>query len=156
MANRMRAKAAGAVAGLLLALSVCEGANLSIRLDQGSEKVALVGAFQRWDLDGNPTRQVNPTAQIERPEVDLVAERAGGDTWVFAKLKPGKYDLVILCENRLRVEGWEYAPVLEFDPFFPPSPRWRTAGPRNVDQIKSPPHENKVGFTAGTRRRCGR
>lgn len=147
MANRMRAKAAGAVAGLLLALSVCEGANLSIRLDQGSEKVALVGAFQRWDLDGNPTRQVNPKAQIERPEVDLVAERAGGDTWVFAKLKPGKYDLVILCENRLRVEGWEYAPVLEFDPFFPPSATVADASVREtiVDQIKKARHyENKV------------
>ena len=145
MADRMRVKGAGGVAGLLLALSVCAGADLSIRLDPGSEKVALVGAFQRWDLDGNPTRQVNPKARIERPEVDSVANRAGGDVGL-RQAQARQYDLVILCEPPPH-RGLEYAPVLEFDPFFPPSATVATRRSARRSSIKSKKarhYENKV------------
>lgn len=104
----------------------CSAATSTIAADltinvRGSEKINYVGAFQRWDMDGNPTRPVNQKAKIDQPEVDAVATDAGGGKWVFKNLKPGKYDLVLLGEDRLRIEGWEYAPVLEFDQFFPPT-----------------------------------
>jgi hypothetical protein len=121
-------------------------ADLTVNLT-GPEKITYVGAFQRWDLDGNPTRAVNPKAKIERPEIDAVAKSAGGGKWVFSNLKPGKYDLVLMGENRLRIEGWEYAPVLEFDPFFPPTATVADASVRGyiVDHIKKSRHyENKV------------
>ena len=86
----------------------------------GMQGVTFVGAFQRWDLDGNHRKPVNPKAKIEIPEVDAVATDAGAGKWVFKDLEPGEYDLVIMGPGKVRVEGWTYAPVLEFDPFFPP------------------------------------
>lgn len=113
----------------------------------GGEKATFVGAFQRWDQDGNPTRKVNPKAKIDAPEVDAVAVREGTNTWVFKDLKPARYDLVVLAGDRVRVEGWEYAPVLEFDPFFPPSSSVTDEETRDsiLDHVKKSPHyENKV------------
>ena len=111
---------AGLLALLFLSASSASAVDLTIQLS-GSEKINYVGAFQRWDMDGNPTRPVNQKAKIDQPEVDAVATDAGRGNWVFKNLKPGKYDLVLMGDNRLRIEGWEYAPVLEFDPFFPPT-----------------------------------
>lgn len=85
----------------------------------GGDGATYVGAFQRWDQDGNLRRAVNPQAKIDVPEVDAVAARTEGNRWVFKNLPPGKYDLVIMGPPRVRIEGWEYGPVLEFDPFFP-------------------------------------
>lgn len=121
-------------------------ADLTINLT-GSEKISYVGAFQRWDMDGNPTRPVNEKGKIEQPEVDATATNAGGGKWTFKNLKPGKYDLVLMGPNRLRIEGWEYAPVLEFDPFFPPTSTIADESVREylVDHIKKSRHyENKV------------
>lgn len=105
---------------LAMSLAPAMAADLTINL-AGSENITYVGAFQRWDLDGNPTRPVNPKAKIDGPEADVVAGHSTGGKWVFKNLEPGKYDLVLLGADRLRIEGWEYAPVLEFDPFFPPT-----------------------------------
>ena len=129
---------------------------LTVELPSGGD-VTFVGAFQRWDQDGNLRKPVNPKAAIERPEVDATAVRDGENRWVFKDLKPGKYDLVILAKGRVRIEGWEYAPVLEFDPFFPAT---ATAKPDArefiVDDIKKSRHyENKVEpwrWAATTRR----
>ncbi len=133
------------VLGFLTAPSAT-AADLTIHLS-GSEKISYVGAFGRWDMDGNPTRQVNPKAKIEQPEVDAVASDAGGGKWVFKNLKPGKHDLVLMGDDRLRIEGWEYAPVLEFDPFFPATSTIEDGSVREylVDHIKKSRHyENKV------------
>ncbi len=130
----------------LLPLTTSSAADLTVNLT-GSEKINYVGAYQRWDMDGNPTRPVNAKAKIEEPEVDATAVNAGGGKWVFRNLKPGKYDLVLMGPGQLRIEGWEYAPVLEFDPFFPPT---STVGDESihefiVDHIKKSRHyENKV------------
>ena len=36
----------------------------------------------------------------------------------FSKILPaGKYDLVLLLKDRVRIEGFQFAPVKEFDPF---------------------------------------
>ena len=92
-----------------------------LTVDLGNARgITSVGAFYRWDMDGNPRRQVNPKAKIEAPEIDAAATNAGDGRWVFKNLRPGKYDLVIMGPRRVRIEGWEYAPVLEFDPFFAP------------------------------------
>ncbi|HLA83583.1 MAG TPA: hypothetical protein VJL29_02230 [Thermoguttaceae bacterium] len=110
----------------------------------------MVGAFRRWDANGNPRRPVNPKARIDVPEVDAKATPRGNGTWVFENLPPGKYDLVLLGKNRLRIEGWEYAPVLEFDPFLPPTATTtKESRVRIADDIKQSRHyENKVVLLA--------
>lgn len=84
------------------------------------DRVTFVGAYRRWDRDGNPRRQVDPNAKIDRPQVDAVAKSQGGGKWVFRDLPAGRYDLVVLRDDRTRIEGWHYPPVVDFDPFFPP------------------------------------
>ena len=130
----------------LLPLTTSSAADLTVNL-KGSEKINYVGAFQRWDMDGNPTRPVNAKAKIELPEVDATAVNAGGGKWIFKNLKPGKYDLVLMGPGQLRIEGWEYAPVLEFDPFFPATSTVNNASVREFivnDITKSRHYENKV------------
>jgi hypothetical protein len=125
--------------------ATAQGARVTVELGNANE-VTFVGALNRWDQDGNPRRPVNTKAKIDAPEVDAVASSAGGGKWVFSNLPPGKYDLVIVASGRLRVEGWSYAPVLEFDPFFPA----RSTVDPQVRQIidddieKSPHYENRV------------
>jgi hypothetical protein len=88
-----------------------------VTVDLGeSEGVTLVGAVARWDRDGNAKRPVDPKAQIDAPAVDFKAVAASGNQWVFNDLPPGRYDLVILAKNRLRIEGFSFVPVKEFDP----------------------------------------
>lgn len=106
---------------LLFSPPIAGAGDLGIQLvgDQ-VDRVTFVGAYRRWDQDGNPRRQVNPRAEIQRPEVDAVAKDQGGGKWVFRDLPVGRYDLVVLRDDRTRIEGWHYPPVVDFDPFFPP------------------------------------
>lgn len=130
--------------GLFAGLNA-EGATLTIDLS-GAEGVTFVGAFNRWDIDGNHRRKVNPKAKIDTPEVDAAATNAGRGRWVFADLPPGNYDLVIMAEGRRRIEGWTYAPVLEFDPFYAPDTTIdKDTAQWIADDIKKARHyENKV------------
>ena len=143
----MRLKVVNVAATMILLMQApSNGAELTVNL-ANSEKITYVGAFQRWDLDGNPTRPVNQNAKIGQPEVDATASNAGGGKWVFKNLPPGRYDLVLIGPGRLRIEGWEYAPVLEFDPFFPATSTVDDELVRDqiVDHIKKSRHyENKV------------
>ena len=125
--------------------NLLSAATLTVEL-RGGEEVTFVGAFHRWDQDGNPREKVNPKATIDVPEVDAAAVKIGPNRWVFRELPKGRHDLVILGRDRVRIEGWEYAPVLEFAPFFPPA---ATTEPETrefiVDDIgKSRHYENKV------------
>jgi len=113
---------------------------------ENADCITSVGAFHRWDADGNPRRPVDPKAKIDAPRVDALASRRADGAWVFENLAPGKYDLVLLGKDRLRIEGWEYAPVLEFDPFIGPT---ATASREARDAIyadmkKSRHYENRV------------
>ena len=79
----------------------------TVTVDLGDMKgVTSVGAFNRWDIDGNHRKPVNPKAKIDAPEVDAVATSAGDGKWVFNDLKPGNYDLVIMGPQRTRIEGF--------------------------------------------------
>ncbi|HID75051.1 MAG TPA: hypothetical protein EYP56_03540 [Planctomycetaceae bacterium] len=137
------------VAGIAAACCVAPGwviaGQLTVRLS-GDARVRFVGAFHRWDQDGNPRKPVNPKAKIDVPEVDAVAQRAGQGQWVFKDLEPGQYDLVILADQRTRIEGFTYAPVLEFDPFFPPTATVDEAVRQTItdDIRKSRHYENRV------------
>ena len=145
MRYRITSFVAALTLGCLTQMPVRAG-DLTVKLS-GNEKINCVGAFQRWDMDGNPTRPVNPKAKISQPEVDVMASNVGGGKWVFHNLKPGKYDLVLMGPDKLRIEGWEYAPVLEFDPFFPATATVDDDSVRDfiVDHIKKSRHyENKV------------
>jgi hypothetical protein len=111
-----------------------------------SEGVTFVGALDRWDRDGGPRKPVDPGAKIDRPEVTARAERLAGNRWAFHKLPAGRYDLVILAGERVRVEGFHYPPVAEFDRFLPPG----SAAPEDArdailrDVAQSRHYENKV------------
>jgi len=136
-----------AVSCLLLAgRPLALGAKVTVDLGRSGGNVTFVGAMNRWDEDGNARREVNPKQKIDAPEVDAKAVHAGEGKWVFNNLAPGKYDLVILARDRIRVEGWYYTPVLEFDPIFPPTATTDDETAEFiVDHIKKSPHyENKV------------
>jgi len=82
-----------------------------------SEGVTLVGAIRRWDDDGKAHAAVDPKAKIDSPRVDAQAEKRDGGRWIFPDLADGTYDLVILAAPRVRVEGFRYPPISEFDAF---------------------------------------
>lgn len=96
-----------------------EASTLTVDLGD-AQQVTLVGAIHRWDMDGNHRRPVDPKARIDAPYVDARAVDKGGGKWVFENLSQGTYDLVIMAQPRVRVEGFQYVPVLEFDPFIAP------------------------------------
>ena len=132
----------------LWALVDCPAKAAEVTIDLGDmQGVTFVGAFDRWDMDGNHRRLPNPKAKIDAPEVDAIATKSGQGKWVFKDLKPGKYDLVIMGPGRVRIEGWTYAPVLEFDPFLPPDATCDQHAREAIDkEIGNARHyENKVG-----------
>jgi hypothetical protein len=94
-------------------------ADLTLELET-TRSVRLVGAMRRWDADGNPVRPVDPQARIEAPHVDATGRCVAAGRWLLSGLEPGRYDLVILADDRLRVEGFSCPPVREFDPFLDP------------------------------------
>jgi hypothetical protein len=108
--------------------------------------VKFVGAVSRWDSDGNHRRNPDQNAKIDAPYFDATAVNSNTSQWVFKDLPPRKYDLVILGE-RLRIEGFEFVPVKEFDPFFPPTATVADEEARDFilnDIKKSRHYENKV------------
>jgi hypothetical protein len=111
----------------------------------GAKGVILVGAFARWDQDGNPRKPVDAKAKIDAPQVTAQA-RPKGSLWVFPNLPPGRYDLVILAKNRVRVEGFHYPPVAEFDPFLPGEAKAPEEAAEAIlkDLRQSQHYENKV------------
>ena len=116
-------------------------------VDLGNARgVTLVGAIHRWDQDGNHRRPVDPKAKIHAPYVDAKATNMGSNKWVFRDLPPGKYDLLIMVGDRVRIEGFQYVPVLEFDPFLPPDAAVDDETRQFiVDDIRKSRHyENKV------------
>ena len=122
-----------------------EAGTLTVELGN-APGVSMVGAFDRWDIDGNHRRPVNPEAKIDAPEVSATAKHVGGGRWVFENLAPGSYDLVILGRDRTRVEGFTYVPVLEFDPVYAPDTTMTSDVKRFIedDIRKSAYYENKV------------
>ncbi len=103
---------------------------LVIHLDGKHDDVSFVGAIYRWDPDGLP-RKADGTARvaeeraeapdIKAPWVDYRAVNQGGGKWVIESLPAGTYDLIIVKAGaKQRFEGWRYAPVLDFEAFFPP------------------------------------
>jgi hypothetical protein len=134
----------------LLGVGAIGAAEVTVELGE-SQGVTLVGAVRRWDQDGNARRKVDTKAKIDAPQTDATADDAGENRWVFKDLPAGKYDLVIVAPERagkgpLRIEGWSYAPVREFDPFFPPDATTDDETRKLItDHIaKSRQYENKV------------
>lgn len=119
-----------------------------------SAAVSMLGAVRRWDQDGKRLVAVDPKAKIDSPRVDARAAPDGAGNWVFHNLAPGTYDLVILGKERVRVEGFRYPPINEFDPFLPAAakePDEETKDWIIQDIAKSKHYENKVAplFLAG-------
>ena len=83
-----------------------------------TERIERILAVQRWDVDGNAVRKLDTRQSIDEPAKDAIAEHVSKNRWTFRELKPGRYDLILFGANRLRIDGYDYPPVLEFDPFF--------------------------------------
>jgi hypothetical protein len=142
------------VAGsMVCALTGLAGPAADLTLDLGtSTGVTFVGATARWDERGLPLRSVDPKARIDVPAVTARAERGAGQKWVFRSLPPGRYDLVVIA-GRVRVEGFHYPPIAEFDRVLAPT----ATAPADVreeivnDIGKAKHYENKVAplFLAG-------
>lgn len=130
---------------VLLAHGAAEAARLTVDLGN-ARGVTLVGAIHRWDEDGNHRRPVDPKAKIHAPHVDAKAVNTGDNRWVFNDLPPGRYDLLIMAGDRVRIEGFQYVPVLEFDPFLPPDATVDDDTKESIteDVEKSRHYENKV------------
>jgi len=125
--------------------AACAG-DLTVSLGE-SNTVTLVGAVRRWDDDGNSRVPVDPKARIEAPRVDSLAIRDGNGRWIFRGLAPGRYDLVVITSTKVRVEGFHYPPVKEFDPFLAadaPAPEDEIREFILKDIAKSRHFENKV------------
>jgi|GEM_PF-600740 len=122
-----------------------KGANLIVNIDNPKD-VTMVGVFNRWDIHGNRRRSVNTRAKIGTPEVHVIGTQTGKSTWVFENLPEGTYDLVVIKKGRLRIEGWTYPPIIEFDPFFPSDSAVEDSVRKliNDDISKSRYYENKV------------
>ncbi len=139
-----------------LATEVANCGELQLKLSN-AERVTFVGAFRRWDADGNPLKPVNPKAKIETPEVDAQAESNEEGLWTFRKLLPGRYDLVLLAKDRVRIEGFHYPPITEFDPALPsnaPAPPDEVRDWIRKDIAAARHYENKVTplFMTGDRK----
>jgi hypothetical protein len=136
-----------AAVGVLVWMATSSANAAKVTVELGNARgVTFVGAIGRWDADGNLRQIPDTKAKIDAPFVDARAVDAGGGHWVFKNLKPGTYDLVILAKDRRRVEGFQYAPVREFDPFFPPDASTDDETREFIlDDIKKSQHyENKV------------
>ncbi len=136
----------GMVLGFALSSSSARAAKVTIELG-GAGAVKSVGAIARYDQDGNLRKQVDPKAKIDAPVCNHHAKHTGGGKWVFDDLPKGRYDLVIMADGRVRVEGFEYPPVLEFDPFIPGDVTFDNEDDRDwiLNDIKKSRHyENRV------------
>lgn len=103
---------------------------LTIQLRGEYDDVTFVGAVYRWDADGLP-KQADGSARVAKeraeapkinePWTDFRAVNKGNGKWVIESMLPGIYDLIIIKGGtKQRFEGWRYAPVLDFEEFFPP------------------------------------
>jgi hypothetical protein len=99
------------------AAGVARAAKVTVDLGK-AEGITLVGAFDRWDEEGNARKLLDGKEKLDIPLVAFKAADAGDGKWVFKSLPPGKYDLVIMGDGRRRIEGFTFPPVLEYDPFF--------------------------------------
>ena len=135
-----------------LLATTASAADLILELENAAD-VHFVGAIRRWDADGNPLRPVDPKAAIASPAVDTRGAQVSGGRWILADLKPGRYDLVLLARQRVRIEGFDFPPVLEFDPFFSTTdvPDAAACDWIRQDIAQSRHYENKVAplFFAG-------
>jgi len=130
----------------MLAAGAAQAAKVTVDLGN-AQGIKLVGAIQRWDRDGNHRRPPDQNAKIDAPHLDATAVNSGQNQWVFKDLPPAKYDLLIMAEGKVRIEGFEYVPVKEFDPFLPPTATAPDEETRDfiLDDIKKSRHyENKV------------
>ena len=112
-----------------------------------SPGITMVGAIRRWDEDGAARFPVDPSAKIENPRVDALAQPGSEGHWLFANLADGTYDLVIRATDRIRVEGFRYPPLRDFDAFLssdtkPPDDETRDEIAREIAAARH--YENSV------------
>ncbi len=107
---------------MLLIKTPAPAGDLTVDLGPHAQGVTLVGALNRFDTDGLPRTPIDPKAAIDNPRLDATATRQPDNTWRFQNLPLGRYDLVLIDPTkRIRLEGFHYPPITDFDPFLPPT-----------------------------------
>ena len=142
----MRESAIFAISAVfVLCASMAEAGRLIVDLGDWPD-VTFIGAVNRWNDDGTPRRPVDPKAKIDAPAADAKAVRDDGSRWTFDELPKGKYDLVILARQRVRIDGFQFVPVKQFDPIFPADTLPDAEARRSIiDDIAASRHyENRV------------
>lgn len=133
---------------LVLITTQSPGADLTVVLGPDAPKDLTVGVLNRFDADGLLRIPVDPKAKLEAPRLDAVAQPRGDGTWRLADLPPGRYDLVLIAPTaRIRVEGFQYPPITEFDPTWPgtsPNPDAESRDLIVKDIAASRHYENKI------------
>lgn len=129
----------------MVAIRPASAADLTLKLKDASG-VTAVGAILRWDADGNHRQLIDPKAKIDAPRLDAKAVEGEDGCWVFADLPSGKYNLVVMGKDRLRIEGFCYPPVLEFDQFLARDAKVEAENRKKIVELvsKSLHYENKV------------
>ncbi|MCE5302157.1 MAG: hypothetical protein LLF97_03490 [Planctomycetaceae bacterium] len=130
-----------------LASTVLTAEAATLTLDFGrTHDVRRVGAIQRWTPDGDLRRLPDPKAKIDQPTLDAQARRLDDGRWVFDQFPAGRCDLVIFVGDHCRIEGFQFAPVKDFDPFLSPAAAVDDATRAAIadDIARSPHYENRV------------
>ena len=146
---------------LVLLLPAClprPAAAGTLTVDLGkSEGVTFVGRGPALGPPGQSAPARRSQGEDRRPDGRCGSQERRSRPLGVRRLPPGKYDLVILAGPRLRIEGWQYAPVKEFDPFFPPTATTddETRDFITDDIAKSPHYENKLVAACHGRRQEG-
>ena len=138
--------------GFLLSTTVLHAGGLVVQLDGDNGEVTFVGAIYRWDPDGLP-KQADGSARvaqeraeapdITKPWVDFQATNQGNGKWIVENMPAGTYDLIIVkADAKQRFEGWRYAPVLDFEAFFPPDAKVECDKDVNGKMVKTVDEES--------------
>lgn len=101
--------------------------DLTVKLKGDTSGITFFGAIQRWNEDGLAAKAdgspliPDTKAVITAPYADVQGVRQGNGDWQFKNLPAGVYDLILIKgDAKIRLEGFRFAPVLDFDPFLPP------------------------------------
>jgi len=163
--RHMRARCAlrSAVWGVLLLVGLARGhasgsieaAELTVRID-GEATFDAVGLVRRWDALGLPLQKHEGRVQLARPDFSVRLTRRAPGLW-RAKVPEGVYDLCLVSKRRrVRLEGFHYPPVIDFDPVWVRPPEAPAGGVRALCGWirRTRFYENKVTplFAAGDKK----
>ena len=101
------------------------GGDVRVTLQDTAVDFDQVGLVRRWDELGLPLGRVDPKARIDTPKLSVPLRRGQDGVWQADGVPDGTYDLCLVSRKRaVRIEGFHFPPVIDFDPIWrkPPTP----------------------------------